>query len=135
MASAEPVSSKEVVTNKAVTCGSIGGVIDSTYDAPSPTGPVDGSAVSATGVVGQVSEGLAYEDSALQILDVHTELLRQSDGNAPTIVDGRLESGCGVAFVLQGTQKQVGAVGIVACRLTRMLVGLCKGLPASVAIG
>ena len=67
-------------------------------------------------------------DSALEILDEHTELLDQSDSEAPAIVEGRLESDCGVAFILEGTHKQVGAVGMTGLQIDENSRWLVQGL-------
>ncbi|WP_419924306.1 hypothetical protein [Candidatus Poriferisocius sp.] len=81
--------------------------------------------------MGQVAENTADDDSALEILDEHTELLDQSNSDAPAIVDGRLESDCGVAFILKGTDKQVGAVGMTGLQINENSRWLVQGLEGS----
>lgn len=126
-----PVASAEPALDNATSCGSVGSATDSAGSGTGPTGPVDGSYVSTNGSVGQVAGNSTYDDAALKILDEHTELLRQSDGTDPAIVEGKLESDCGVAFVLEGTQKQIGAVGITGLQINESSRWLVQGLEGS----
>lgn len=113
IATALPLTaSGEPVSGGTSSCGSTGSATDSTGGSPTPSGPLDDNPVSTNEAVGQIAENSSYDDSALKILDEHTELLSQSDGADPAFVEGKLESDCGVAFILEGTQKQVGAVGV-----------------------
>ncbi|MYB11529.1 MAG: hypothetical protein F4Y28_16365 [Acidimicrobiia bacterium] len=127
-----PVASAEPALDNAASCGSVGSAIDSAGgNGPGPTGPVDGSSVATNGSVGQVAENSTYDDAALKILDEHTELLRQSDVTDPTIVEGKLESDCGVAFILEGADKQIGAVGITGLQINENSRWLVQGLEGS----
>ena len=124
-----PVASAEPALDNATSCGSVGSATDSAGgNGPGPTGPVDGSSVATNGSVGQVAENSTYDDAALKILDEHTELLRQSDVTDPTIVEGKLESDCGVAFILEGADKQIGAVGITGLQINESSRWLVQGL-------
>ena len=127
-----PVASAEPALDNATSCGSVGSATDSAGgNGPGPTGPVDGSSVATNGSVGQVAENSTYDDAALKILDEHTELLRQSDVTDPTIVEGKLESDCGVAFILEGADKQIGAVGITGLQINENSRWLVQGLEGS----
>ena len=126
-----PVASAEPALQGAPSCGSIGSTTDGAGDGSVPTGPLDDDSASTNGAAGQVAESSTYDDSALNILSEHTELLGQSDSTAPAIVEGKLDSGCGVAFVLEGTQKQVGAVGITGLQINESSRWLVQGLDGS----
>lgn len=71
-----PVASAEPVLDEAPSCGSIGSATDSAGGSPGPIGPLDDSSGPTNGAVGQVADNSTYDDSALKILDEHTELLR-----------------------------------------------------------
>ena len=126
-----PVASAQPDLDEASNCGSVGSAVDDIGEGSAPTGPIDDSAPSTNGPVGQVSETSTYDDSALNVLDEHTELLRQSDSADPAIVKGRLESDCGVAFVLDGTQRNVGPVGITGLNINENSRWLVQGLEGS----
>ncbi len=126
-----PVASAEPALDGASSCGNVGSTTDGTGDGSAPTGPLDDSPPSTNGFVGQTAGASTYDDSALNVLDEHTELLGQSDSTAPAIIEGRLESDCGVAFVLEGTQKQVGAVGITGLQINENSRWLVQGLEGS----
>jgi len=123
--------SAEPALDNAFGCGSVGSATESTGSSSVPTGPIEDSSSPKYGAVGQVAGDSTYNDSALRILDEHTELLRQSDSAAPTIVEGRLESDCGVAFVLEGTHKQVDAVGITGLQINDNSRWLVQGIEGS----
>lgn len=127
-----PVASAEPALDNATSCGSVGSATDGANgNGPGPTGPVDDSSGPTNGAVGQVTENSTYDDAALKILGEHTELLRQSDGTGPTIVEGKLESDCGVAFILEGADKQIGAVGITGLQINENSRWLVQGLEGS----
>ena len=126
-----PVASAEPALDGASSCGSVGSTTDGTGDGSAPTGPLDDSPPSTNGAAAQVAETSTYDDSALNVLDKHTELLGQSDSTAPAIIEGKLESDCGVAFVLEGTQKQIGAVGITGLQINENSRWLVQGLQGS----
>lgn len=132
VAAALPLAaSGEPVSGGTSSCGSTGSATDSTGGGPSPSGPLDDIPVSTNGAVGQIAENSSYDDSALKILDEHTELLSQSDGADPAFVEGKLESDCGIAFILEGTQKKVGAVGITGLQINESYRWLVQGLEGS----
>ena len=112
-----PAASAEPAIDGASSCGSFGSSTDGAGGGPAPTEPLDDSTGPTNGAVEQVAENTAYDDSALEILDELTELLDQSDSDAPAIVEGRLESDCSVAFILEGTHKQVGTVGMTGLQI------------------
>ena len=123
-----PAAFADPALDEAPSCGSVGSATGSAGGGPAPTGPLDDSAGPTNGAVGQVGGNTADYDSALEILDEHTELLDQSDSDAPAIVEGRLESDCGVAFILEGTHKQVGAVGMTGLQIDVNSRWLVQGL-------
>ncbi len=131
VAAALPLAaSGEPVSGGTSSCGSTGNATDSA-GSPTPPGPLDDIPVSTNGAVGQITENSTYDDSALKILDEHTELLSQSDSADPAFVEGKLESDCGVAFILEGTQKQVGAVGVTGLQISESSRWLVQGLEGS----
>jgi hypothetical protein len=132
VATALPLTaSAEPATNNSPSCGSIGSTADNPAGNAAPTGPQDDNSVSTNGAAGQVAETSDYDDSALNILDKHTELLGQSDSADPAIVEGKLESDCGVAFILEGTQKHIGAVGITGLQINESSRWLVQSLNGS----
>ncbi len=131
VATALPLTaSGEPISGGTSSCGSTGNATDSA-GSPTPPGPTDDIPVSTNGAVGQIADYSSYDDSALKILDEHTELLSQSDSADPAFVEGKLESDCGVAFILDGTQKQVGAVGVTGLQISEGSRWLVQGLEGS----
>ncbi|WP_419918916.1 phospholipase A2 [Candidatus Poriferisocius sp.] len=109
-------------------CGSVGTAFDGGTSETTPSELVGSVPTNPDGVVGQTSEQVTYTDPALNILKQHTELLNQSDNTAPAIVGGKLDSGCGVTFVLEGKQEEVGAIGLVGLGVDDNSRWLVQGL-------
>lgn len=128
VASAEASPTVTDKTKEANVCGSLGSVADDGGDGSALSGLVDSGAVSASGIVAQVGEHSSYDDSALGVLSEHTLLLGQSADVDPVVVDGKLDPGCGVAFLLGGVEKQVGAVGVIGLGIDDDSRWLVQGL-------
>lgn len=128
VASAEASPTVSDGTKETSVCGNLGSVADDGGDGSALSGLVEGSAVSAGGIVAQVGEHSSYDDSALGVLSEHTLLLDQSADVDPVVADGKLDPGCGVAFVLGGVEKEVGAVGVIGLGIDDDSRWLVQGL-------
>ena len=128
VASAETSPTVSDEAKETTVCGSVGSTADDGRESSGLGGLVDGGAASAGGVVAQVAEDSVYDDSALNVLSEHTRLLGQSADVDPVVVDGKLDPGCGVAFVLGGVEEQVGAVGVTGLEINDDSRWLVQGL-------
>ena len=128
VASAETSPTVSDKAKETTVCGSVGSTADDGRESSDLGGIVDGGAVSAGGIVAQVAEDSVYDDSALSVLSEHTRLLGQSADVDPVVVDGKLDPGCGVVFVLGGVEEQVGALGVVGLGINDDSRWLVQGL-------
>ena len=121
VAAAQPAVEPAAPANS---CGIVGNASDNGGDVATPVGPVAQPGVA----VAHVGDHSTSSDTAVKTLYEHTELLRHSADVDPTVNNGSLDPGCGVAFELEGTSNEIGAVGITGLQINDDSRWLVQGL-------